>query len=397
MQTNAVQVRPAVMADLENLLAIENACFSGDRLSKRSFRHYIQSDHGELLVAEEAADSQQSLSEPTPSAPSSTEPSHSKPSLLGYGLTWCHRGTRLARLYSLAVLPEARGRGIAQQLLHTMETLAAERGYLSMRLEVAINNKAAISLYEAQGYHVFGEYSDYYEDHSDALRMQKIIRHIKPEAGGISRPTPWYQQTTEFTCGPACLMMAMASFGNTINCHQLLELDIWREATTVFMTSGHGGCHPFGLALAAKRRGFEVLVTLNTNQTLFVEGVRSENKKQIIEIVHQQFLHECTTQGIAVQYEDLTQYQVESWLKEGYAVLVLISTYRMDGEKTPHWVVVTGIDDTCLYVNDSHVNSSKSKKIDCQHVPIARDDFARMSQFGANRLRTAVAIRPLDL
>ena len=31
-----------------------------------------------------------------------------------------------------------------------------------------------------------------------------------------------------------------------------LELRVWREATTIFMTSGHGGCGPDGLALAAE-------------------------------------------------------------------------------------------------------------------------------------------------
>lgn len=376
MTARVMQVRRAVMADLEDLLTIENACFSNDKLSKRSFRHYIQSDHGELIVAQD-------------------KESGSSQSVLGYGLVWCHQGTRLARLYSLAVLPSARGRGVAQQLIAAVESAAAERGYLSMRLEVAINNASAIALYKAGGYRVFGEYSDYYEDHSDALRMQKTIRHIDADAGGVSRATPWYQQTTEFTCGPASLMMAMASFGENIQCNQMFELDIWREATTVFMTSGHGGCHPFGLALAAKRRGFEAMVSLNTNQTLFVEGVRSDNKKRVIEMVHNQFLQQCHGQGVAINYEDVTQYQVESWLNEGFAVLALISTYRLDGKKAPHWVVVTGIDDTCMYVHDPDVDTRSQVKIDCQHVPIARDDFARMSVFGANRLRTAVAIRPL--
>jgi len=34
------------------------------------------------------------------------------------------------------------------------------------------------------------------------------------------------------------------------------EINLWREATTIFMTSGHGGCHPIGLALAASAGNF---------------------------------------------------------------------------------------------------------------------------------------------
>src|SRR5690606_34318742 len=129
--------------------------------------------------------------------------------LLGYGLVLLHKGTRLARLYSIAVDKKARGLGIGILLLQALEEKAAARGRLFMRLEVAKNNKAAISLYEKNGYRIFGEYSDYYEDHGDALRMQKRIRHIS--AAQLNIAIPWYRQTTEFTCGPSSLMMAMAA------------------------------------------------------------------------------------------------------------------------------------------------------------------------------------------
>jgi hypothetical protein len=32
--------------------------------------------------------------------------------------------------------------------------------------------------------------------------------------------------------------------------------------------------------------------------------------------------------------------------------------------------------------------------MDCQHIPIAREKFAAMSQYGGNRLRAAVVIAP---
>jgi hypothetical protein len=203
---------------------------------------------------------------------------------------------------------------------------------------------------------------------------------------------PWYQQTTEFTCGPAALMMAMASQAPGIEPNQELELDIWRQATSIFMTSGHGGTHPFGLALAASDRGFHVEVMINTYTTPFLDGVRSTNKKSILKVVHEQFKHRVEARaGIRLHYQDTSQDQLETWLSDGYAVLILISTYRLDGKKAPHWVAVTHIDDHCLYVHDPDCDDQRA--IDCQHVPIARSDFDKMSAFGANKLRTAIAIK----
>ena len=225
------QFRPANSLDIDELLAIEALCFTSDRLTRRRFQHWIKATNGVFLVCEDSE------------------------GLLGYGLVLLHKGTRLSRLYSLAVHPRARGQGIAKQLLHNIEVATADRGRLQMRLEVSKTNLSAIALYESVGYRVFDEYSDYYEDHSAALRMQKRIRF--GPAQQTHKDIPWYQQTTEFTCGPASLMMAMASLDKSVKPHQALELDLWREATTIFMTSGHGGCHPVGLALAAQRRGFK--------------------------------------------------------------------------------------------------------------------------------------------
>ncbi|MBE0379111.1 MULTISPECIES: GNAT family N-acetyltransferase/peptidase C39 family protein [Pseudoalteromonas] len=365
MSDHNVAVRAATEADLQALLAIEQQSFSQDRLSARSLKRWIIAKHGILLVAESANQ------------------------LLGYGLVWCHKGTRLARLYSLAVTPQAQGKGIAQQLLNALERATAERGRVFMRLEVAVNNLAAIALYKKLGYRVFGQYSDYYDDHSDALRMQKNIRNTNELE--FTRDTPWYQQTTEFTCGPAALLMAMSSIKRT-TITQVSELDIWREATTIFMTSGHGGCHPLGLALAANKRGFKAQVIINNRDTLFVDGVRNDNKKAILHTVHNQFVVEAINHKLDVKYQELTLEQIERWLGEKMAVVLLISTYRFDGKKSPHWVCVTHLDAHCLYVHDPFCESDKQLAIDCQHVPIARSDFMKMASFGSSRLSTALAL-----
>lgn len=359
--------RNANIEDINGLLELENKSFSADRLSRRSFRHWIQAAHGTLLVCEFQNE------------------------IVAYGLLWCHKGTRLARLYSLAVASHMRGKGVADELLKLLEMVAMEKRRLYMRLEVSKNNHGAIKLYQRHGYQVFGEYCDYYQDHSDALRMQKRIMRITQDQ--LLRTTPWYRQTTEFTCGPASLMMAMASLCPTMELNQGMELDIWREATTIFMTSGLGGCHPLGLAIAAQRRQCQAQVFINSNKPLFLDGVRSDKKREILKLVHNQFVDAAEAKDIKVHYKEILQNDLQSWLEGGYAVIILISTYRLDGKKAPHWVCVTAIDDKCIYVHDSDPEEKNQIPFDCQYLPIAREDFEKMSTFGSSRLRTAIILK----
>lgn len=360
-----LHLRAAEPADLDALCSLEQRCFSSDRLSRRRLRHWITASNRELIVAQRDDE------------------------VLGYGLVLLHRGTRLARLYSLAIAPEAQGLGMGKRLLQALESATAQRGRLYMRLEVAEDNPQAIGLYQSLGYVRFGTLSDYYDNHQNALRMQKRIRYV-PENLQANR-VPWYQQTTPFTCGPAAAMMAMAGLSSEQELSRGLELDLWREATTIYMTAGHGGCHPVGLALAAQRRGFAAQAWINRTGPLFLDGVRSSEKKELIELVHHRFINEAEHRNMPVHYQDVTQDDLNAWIGRGAMVLALISTWRLDRKKAPHWVVLTAIDEQCLYLHDPDPGDDQSA-LDCQSVPIARADFDRMSLFGRDRLRTVVVI-----
>ncbi|MCQ8115787.1 GNAT family N-acetyltransferase/peptidase C39 family protein [Methylomonas rosea] len=365
---NALAVRPAQSADLEGLVALENASFATDKLSRRSFRHWLSSDHRALLLAEWAG------------------------LVAGYILIIYHPGTRLARIYSLAVAPQLRGKGIAKALMLAGEQAASDDGRLYLRLEVSVDNTPAIRLYEALGFQKFGLYRDYYQDHKDALRYQKRIRRYRDTPQ--HRSVHWLRQTTPFTCGPAALMMAMHALNKTYLPSREQEIELWREATTIFMTSGHGGCHPIGLALAAKRRQFAVEVWINQTGSLFIDSVRSDDKKQIVELVDNCFKREAAEQGVAIHYANVTQNDLISAFEAGAIPLILISTFSMDRKKAPHWVVMSGFDKDCLYMHDSDPDDGRQNELDCQFIPIAREDFDRMSCFGKSRLRTAVVVRP---
>lgn len=156
-------IRKAVPHDLAELVRIEQAAFAGDRLSRRSLAALVLSPAAEMLVAA------------TPS------------SLAGYAIVLLRRGSRLARLYSLAVAPDATGGGVGALLLRSAEAAAAARGAVRMRLEVRADNSAAIRLYERHFYAPEGRRDDYYQDGAAALRYARDLCG-EPSGGAVQAP-----------------------------------------------------------------------------------------------------------------------------------------------------------------------------------------------------------------
>lgn len=359
-------LRPAELRDLDALVAIENRSFDTDRLSRRSFRHLLTRGHAITLVAE------------------------AEGKFCGYVTVLFHAGTSLARLYSIAVDPDCRGRGLGAQLLEAAEAEAMEQACAWMRLEVRPDNTGSISLYKAHGYRQFGTLTDYYEDHAEALRFEKALTPLKPDFAAV----PYYQQTLDFTCGPSALMMAMKALQPDIELERTLELRLWRESTTIYMTSGHGGCGPYGLALAAHHRGFAVEVYVNDESALFVDSVRSDEKKEVIRLVHDDFLAEIAETDIGVHYHQLSLEAMKAGFEAGSIPVVLISSYRIYREKFPHWVVVAGFDERFVYVHDPFVDTDKGKTCtDCMALPILQSEFEHMARYGKSGLRAALLIR----
>ncbi len=353
-------VRPATLDDLDALVDLEHRCFDSDRLSRRSFRRMITRAKAALLV------------------------DHDGDTLRGYTLVLFHSGSSLARLYSMAVDPAQRGRGVARALLAEAERVAGERDCIDMRLELRSDNVEALKLYEASGYRQFDVQADYYEDHMDAIRMEKSL--VPPLPSHRVR-VPYYEQTLDFTCGSAAMLMAMRALDPELEPSRTLELRIWREATTVYMTSGHGGCGPYGLALSAHHRGYDVEVWIDGDVSeLFVDSVRNEEKKTVIRLVQQDFLEELSACGIPLHEGPVTIERVQAAFEAGGIPVVLT--------RDPHWVVVTGFDERFVYVHDPYVDEDENQsRVDCVNRPILKREFARMAKYGRHKQRAVVIVK----
>jgi ribosomal-protein-alanine acetyltransferase len=147
----SLRIRDARPADLDALVWLEAASFSGDRITRASFRRLLTRPSAALRLAT-AGDR-----------------------LLGYSLLLFREGTAVARLYSIAVAAEARGRGTGRRLMEDAARIARRRGRARLRLEVRADNAAAIGLYEGLGYRRIGRHVAYYDDGMDALRLEREL------------------------------------------------------------------------------------------------------------------------------------------------------------------------------------------------------------------------------
>ena len=359
-------IRDARLADLDALVALEDSCFEIDRFNRRQFRYMITRAQGRLLVDERRG------------------------TLIGYAQVLFRRGTSLARLYSIAVDPRARGKGAGRDLLEAAERAASEADCAYLRLEVRRDNVESIRLYRNAGFRKLGEVGDYYEDGMEALRYEKALApRLSPKLVRV----PYYEQTLDFTCGSSALMMAMKALDRTVRFSRTLELRLWRESTTVFMTSGHGGCGPFGLALSAVSRGFSAEVFVNDRGVPFLDSVRNEEKKEVMRLAHEDMLAQVRKLGVPIRYGKATIDGIESKFKSGAVPIVLISLYHFYEQKVPHWVVVTGFEKRFVYVNDPFIDRKREHtRTDCINMPIAKGDFQRMSRYGRAGLQAVVFI-----
>jgi ribosomal protein S18 acetylase RimI-like enzyme len=146
-----LRLRRGIPADIAILLDLEGKAFTTDRLSRKSFRHFLTKPNACLLVAELGG------------------------GFAGYVLVLFRPNSVVARIYSIAVFPEFSGRGIGQALLAAAEAEAKTRGRSAIRLEVEIHNASAIRFYETSGYCLRGHAASYYDDGSDARRYEKSL------------------------------------------------------------------------------------------------------------------------------------------------------------------------------------------------------------------------------
>ena len=217
-------------------------------------------------------------------------------------------------------------------------------------------------------------------------------------AKASGKPVPaarmgYYNQSTDFTCGPSSLMMAMNAINPKIRISRTLELQLWREATTIFMGDGHGGCGALGLALAARRRGFAAEVWMNRGGVFLADRNDGRDRISAMRLLQAADLAEARRQHIPVHRGKVTVAAMRSAMGKGAIPISLVSTDLFHGSDGPHWVVVTEITDDEVKVNDPWISRDRGQTARRQAGRrVSHTDFNRMAVYGPRKERATVLI-----
>lgn len=139
----------AEKADLKELFRLEQLCFDAEAFSRRQLRYLLTQANSDFVLTR--TDGQ----------------------ISSFMILLKKKNSFGMRLYSIAVSPVFRGKGLGQLMLDEAVKRAAASGFKYLTLEVSEENQPAVSLYLRQGFEVFGERRAYYKDGSKALLMRK--------------------------------------------------------------------------------------------------------------------------------------------------------------------------------------------------------------------------------
>jgi len=354
--TKRINIRLATEHDLGELVRLEQVAFDTDRFTKDQVDYLLGRSRATVFVVELGT------------------------AVAGAAYILWRKRYQAARLYNIAVDPKYQGMKLGARLLAECEREAARRGCRAMTLEVRQDNKRAIAFYERKGFNITRSLPDYYEDGMAGLKMAKSLSVAVP--GKLHLNIPYYSQTLDFTCGSACVMMALKYFTAQIELTRALEMTIWKEATLIFMTSGFGGTDAYGLALSAVDRGLTCRLTISIDTTPMLKSVRVRSKREVMKIVHADMKKRARRAGVSSTVHDYGIDEIVSALHRGLVPVALISTYRLTGDRVPHWVVITGFDEDNVYIHDPDVDSYRRDRSRARNLRIEKQEFLRMSRYG---------------
>jgi len=120
-------------------------------MSLRSVRHFLKSPSARTWVAELDG------------------------AVVGNLILVMRRGSRVGRIYSVVVAPQARGRRFAERMVRAAQAAALKLGLHRIKLEVRQDNAAARALYAKLGYAEVQALPGYYDDGADGLRLCKEL------------------------------------------------------------------------------------------------------------------------------------------------------------------------------------------------------------------------------
>jgi ribosomal-protein-alanine N-acetyltransferase len=145
-------LHPIVMAELDEVWQLDLRCFvDGESYERETFRYLLSNPN---TISRQIRDNQGVM--------------------VAFIITVIEMDG-VGHIIAIGVEPEYRRHGLARILLTDMERTLRRRGIATIRLEVRVENSAAINLYEQLGYLVVQRLGRYYSSGADGYMMVKSL------------------------------------------------------------------------------------------------------------------------------------------------------------------------------------------------------------------------------
>jgi predicted double-glycine peptidase len=197
---------------------------------------------------------------------------------------------------------------------------------------------------------------------------------------------PYFQQTRTATCGPACLMMVMKYWDSSLEFSRRFEFQLWKRSYSFFLL---GGTFQFGLAETATKLGFKTEIY---QKTRFSDAY--PKFPQLVTLIENIVSHKTRRLQIPIRYGKDNMELIGDSLHKKIPPIVFVNLKPILGENVFHWVVITGLDEQNVYMNDPYVPLGFPLKIK-KGYSVALDIFheAMATETGRNlRLPSCVFI-----
>lgn len=231
--------------------------------------------------------------------------------------------------------------------------------------------------------------------YASAEGTEHIAGWALPLAGSRHSEPPYYAQTTDFTCGAVSALLTVNHLdgggleGVDPQRDRRAELAFWRRATNM------PAIDPLSLLveLAVELPERRVEASISQPGPLLLEGSEGfmrESKALLQEDARQQ----AEAAGLTVVTEWLSVDALAQRLQGGALAIVLIDETPMHDDPTPHWVVAHAADAQYVYVQDPWINAAQGETwLDGHDLPISREEFDRMAQWGDPAYRAILTIQ----
>lgn len=168
---------------------------------------------------------------------------------------------------------------------------------------------------------------------------------------------PYYAQSSEFSCGPACVLMVMKHFNPNLELSRELEFEVWRQCNMI----GIRGADPYGLSVPLLDAGFEVRLVTQKKRVIerrpWMRRLLRYFTREEIELSYfgmKENRRRALARNLPVIHKRPVVAGIVERVRAGFVPVALVHMGVVHRLNIPHWVVVTDADEETVTFNDPY-------------------------------------------